>query len=275
MPVKNYQPTSPGRRGMSVLDFQEVTRKRPEKSLTRGKPGSGGRDQRGHQTARNWGGGHKRRWRAIDFRRDKLGIPARVAGIEYDPNRSAHIALLHYADGEKRYILAPLGLRPGDSLSSGPEADIRPGNALPLERIPLGSVVHAVELQPGKGAQLVRSAGGGAQLMARERAYATLRLPSGEHRQVHVRCMATLGQVGNLEHEIVSIGKAGRSRWLGRRPHVRGVAMNPIDHPMGGGEGKTSGGRHPCTPWGKPTKGYKTRKNKRTNKYIVKRRGIR
>jgi large subunit ribosomal protein L2 len=273
MPVKNYQPTSPGRRGMSVLDFREITRERPEKSLTRGKRSSGGRDQWGHQTARNWGGGHKRRWRSIDFRRGKLAIPARVASIEYDPNRSAHIALLHYADGEKRYILAPLGMRVGDAVSAGPDADIRPGNALPLERIPLGSVVHAIELQPGKGAQLVRSAGGGAQLMAREGSYATLRLPSGEHRLVHVRCMATVGQVGNLEHEIVSIGKAGRSRWLGRRPHVRGVAMNPIDHPMGGGEGKSSGGRHPCTPWGKPTKGYKTRKNKRTNKYIVKRRG--
>jgi large subunit ribosomal protein L2 len=273
MPVKNYQPTSPGRRGMSVLDFSEITRKRPEKSLTRGKTSSGGRDQRGHQTARNWGGGHKRRFRSIDFRREKLGIPARVASVEYDPNRSAHIALLHYADGEKRYILAPHGLRPGDPVSAGPDADIRPGNALPLERMPLGSVVHAIELQPGKGAQLVRSAGGGAQLMAREGAYATLRLPSGEHRRVHVRCMATVGQVGNLEHEIVSLGKAGRSRWLGRRPHVRGVAMNPVDHPMGGGEGKSSGGRHPCTPWGKPTKGYKTRKNKRTNKYVVKRRG--
>jgi large subunit ribosomal protein L2 len=273
MPVKNYQPTSPGRRGMSVLDFSEITRRRPERTLTRGKTSSGGRDQRGHQTARNWGGGHKRRWRTIDFRREKLGIPARVASVEYDPNRSAHIALLHYADGEKRYILAPHGLRPGDAVSSGPDADIRPGNALPLERIPLGSMVHAIELQPGKGAQLVRSAGGSAQLMAREGVYATLRLPSGEHRRVHVRCMATVGQVGNLEHEIVSLGKAGRSRWLGRRPHVRGVAMNPIDHPMGGGEGKSSGGRHPCTPWGKPTKGYKTRKNKRTNKYIVKRRG--
>jgi len=273
MPVKNYQPTSPGRRGMSVLDFSEITRKRPEKSLTRGKTSSGGRDQRGHQTARNWGGGHKRRFRTIDFRREKLGIPARVASVEYDPNRSAHIALLHYADGEKRYILAPHGLRPGDPVSAGPDADIRPGNALPLERMPLGSVVHAIELQPGKGAQLVRSAGGGAQLMAREGAYATLRLPSGEHRRVHVRCMATVGQVGNLEHEIVSLGKAGRSRWLGRRPHVRGVAMNPVDHPMGGGEGKSSGGRHPCTPWGKPTKGYKTRKNKRTNSFIVKRRG--
>jgi large subunit ribosomal protein L2 len=273
MPVKNYQPTSPGRRGMSVLDFSELTPKRPERTLTRGKTSSGGRDQRGHQTARNWGGGHKRRWRTIDFRREKLGIPARVASVEYDPNRSAHIALLHYADGEKRYILAPHGLRPGDPVSSGPDADIRPGNALPLERMPLGSMVHAIELQPGKGAQLVRSAGGSAQLMAREGAYATLRLPSGEHRRVHVRCMATVGQVGNLEHEIMSIGKAGRSRWLGRRPHVRGVAMNPIDHPMGGGEGKSSGGRHPCTPWGKPTKGYKTRKNKRTNKYIVKRRG--
>ncbi|MCI0571226.1 MAG: 50S ribosomal protein L2 [Myxococcaceae bacterium] len=273
MPVKTYQPTSPGRRGMSVLDFQEITRERPEKSLTRGRSFSGGRDRMGHQTARNWGGGHKRRYRSIDFRREKLGIPARVASIEYDPNRSARIALLHYLDGEKRYILAPLGLRVGEQVTSGPGADIRPGNALPLERIPLGSVVHAIELQPGKGAQLVRSAGGGAQLMAREGAHATLRLPSGEHRFVHVRCMATLGQVGNLEHEIVSIGKAGRSRWLGRRPHVRGVAMNPIDHPMGGGEGKTSGGRHPCTPWGKPTKGYKTRSNKRTNKYIVKRRG--
>ena len=273
MPVKNYQPTSPGRRGMSVLDFSEITRKRPEKSLTRGKTSSGGRDQRGHQTARNWGGGHKRRFRSIDFKRDKLGVPAKVAAVEYDPNRSANIALLHYQDGEKRYILAPHGLRPGDPVSAGPDADIRPGNALPLERMPLGSVVHAIELQPGKGAQLVRSAGGGAQLMAREGAYATLRLPSGEHRRVHVRCMATVGQVGNLEHEIVSLGKAGRSRWLGRRPHVRGVAMNPVDHPMGGGEGKSSGGRHPCTPWGKPTKGYKTRKNKRTNKYIVKRRG--
>jgi large subunit ribosomal protein L2 len=273
MPVKNYQPTSPGRRGMSVLDFSEITRQRPERALTRGRTSSGGRDQRGHQTARNWGGGHKRRWRTIDFRREKLGIPARVASVEYDPNRSAHIALLHYADGEKRYILAPHGLRPGDVVSSGPDADIRPGNALPLERMPLGSMVHAIELQPGKGAQLVRSAGGSAQLMAREGVYATLRLPSGEHRRVHVRCMATVGQVGNLEHEIVSLGKAGRSRWLGRRPHVRGVAMNPIDHPMGGGEGKSSGGRHPCTPWGKPTKGYKTRKNKRTNKYIVKRRG--
>jgi large subunit ribosomal protein L2 len=258
---------------MSVLDFSEITRQRPERALTRGRTSSGGRDQRGHQTARNWGGGHKRRWRTIDFRREKLGIPARVASVEYDPNRSAHIALLHYADGEKRYILAPHGLRPGDVVSSGPDADIRPGNALPLERMPLGSMVHAIELQPGKGAQLVRSAGGSAQLMAREGVYATLRLPSGEHRRVHVRCMATVGQVGNLEHEIVSLGKAGRSRWLGRRPHVRGVAMNPIDHPMGGGEGKSSGGRHPCTPWGKPTKGYKTRKNKRTNKYIVKRRG--
>jgi large subunit ribosomal protein L2 len=273
MPVKSYKPTSPGRRGMSALDFSEITRPRPEPRLTRGKASSGGRDQRGHQTARNWGGGHKRRWRTIDFRREKLGIPARVASVEYDPNRSAHIALLHYADGEKRYILAPHGLRPGDRVSAGPDADIRPGNALPLERMPLGSMVHAIELQPGKGAQLVRSAGGSAQLMAREGAYATLRLPSGEHRLVHVRCMATVGQVGNLEHEIVSIGKAGRSRWLGRRPHVRGVAMNPIDHPMGGGEGKSSGGRHPCTPWGKPTKGYKTRKTKRTNKYIVKRRG--
>jgi large subunit ribosomal protein L2 len=200
-------------------------------------------------------------------------VPARVASVEYDPNRSAHIALLHYRDGEKRYILAPHGLRVGDEVSAGPEAEIRPGNALPLERIPLGTVVHAVELKPGKGAQLVRAAGGGAQLMAREGSYSTLRMPSGEHRLVHVRCMATVGQVGNLEHDNLKVGKAGRSRWMGRRSNVRGVAMNPVDHPMGGGEGRSSGGRHPCTPWGKPTKGHKTRRSRRTDRYIVKRRG--
>jgi large subunit ribosomal protein L2 len=259
---------------MSVSDFSEITRTEPERSLLEGRRGSGGRNVHGRVTAWQRGGGHKRRFRRIDFRRDKAGVPARVASIEYDPNRSARIALLHYRDGEKRYILAPLGLKVGDELQSGPAAEIRPGNALPLQNIPLGTVIHAVELKPGKGAQLVRSAGVGAQLMAREGDYATLRMPSGENRLVHVRCMASIGQVGNLDHENTRIGKAGRSRWLGRRPHTRGVAMNPVDHPMGGGEGKSSGGRHPCTPWGKPTKGHKTRKKKHpSNKYIVKRRG--
>jgi large subunit ribosomal protein L2 len=274
MPVRIYKPTSPGRRQMSVLDTSELAQKRPERSLVEGRrTRSGGRNANGHVTSWHRGGGHKRLYRRIDFRRDKVGIPAKVAAIEYDPNRSAHIALLHYRDGEKRYILAPAGLRVGDVVMAGPEAEIRPGNALPLARIPLGTVVHAVEMKPGKGAQLVRSAGGGAQLMAREGRYATLRLPSGEHRQVLVDCLAAIGQVGNLDHENVSIGKAGRSRWLGKRPNVRGVAMNPVDHPMGGGEGKSSGGRHPCTPWGIPTKGHKTRKNQRSDKYIVKRRG--
>ena len=224
-------------------------------------------------TVRDRGGAVKRLYRRIDFKRDKPGIPARVAAIEYDPNRSARIALLHYRDGEKRYILAPHGLEVGAEIQSGPGSDIRAGNALSLASIPLGTVVHAIELKPGKGAQLVRAAGGGAQLMAREGSYATLRMPSGENRLVLTTCMATIGQVGNIDHENRSIGKAGRSRWLGRRPHVRGVAKNPVDHPMGGGEGKTAGGRHPCTPWGKPTKGYKTRKNTRTDRYIVKRRG--
>jgi large subunit ribosomal protein L2 len=274
MPVKNYKPTSPGRRDMSVSDFAEVTRGRPEKSLTTGRANkSGGRNANGRITAFHRGGGHKRRLRKIDFKRNKPGIPARVASIEYDPNRSANIALLHYADGEKRYILAPFGVRVGDVLTSGPDSDIRPGNALPLANIPVGTVVHGVELKPGKGAQIVRSAGTSAQLMAREGKYATLRLPSGEMRMVHVTCAATIGQVGNLEHENQSIGKAGRSRWKGKRPNVRGVAMNPVDHPMGGGEGRSSGGRHPCTPWGKPTKGHKTRSNTRSDKYIVKRRG--
>ena len=274
MPVRTYKPTSPGRRQMSVLDASDLTSKRPERALVEGRVAkSGGRNGDGHVTAWHRGGGHKRLYRRIDFRRDKTGVPARVAAIEYDPNRSARIALLHYRDGEKRYILAPQGLAVGDSVMAGPEAEIRPGNALPLARIPLGTVVHAVEMKPGKGAQLVRSAGGGAQLMAREGRHATLRLPSGEHRLVLVDCLAAIGQVGNLEHENVSIGKAGRSRWRGVRPNVRGVAMNPVDHPMGGGEGKSSGGRHPCTPWGIPTKGHKTRKNQRSDKYIVKRRG--
>jgi large subunit ribosomal protein L2 len=276
MPTRVYKPTSPGRRQMSVSTFEELAAVRPERSLVEGRrSASGGRNAYGRVTAWHRGGGHKRLYRRIDFRRDKSGVPARVASIEYDPNRSARIALLHYKDGEKRYILAPLGLKVGDELLSGPEAEIRPGNALPLANVPLGTLIHAVELKPGKGAQLVRAAGVGAQLMAREGSHATLRMPSGENRLVHVRCQATIGQVGNLEHENRSVGKAGRSRWMGKRPNVRGVAMNPIDHPMGGGEGKSSGGRHPCTPWGKPTKGYKTRKNRATDKWIVKRRGKR
>jgi len=274
MPVKVYKPTSAGRRNMSVSDFKEITRGRPERSLIEGRANkSGGRNVNGRTTSYHRGGGHKRRLRTIDFRRDKTGIPARVAAIEYDPNRSANIALLHYVDGEKRYILAPNGLRVGDTLQSGVGADIRPGNALPIANIPLGTQLHAIELKPGKGAQMVRSAGTSAQLMAREGGLATLRLPSGEMRMVHITCMATIGQVGNWEHENQRIGKAGRTRWLGKRPVVRGVAMNPVDHPMGGGEGRSSGGRHPCTPWGKPTKGRKTRKKSRSNKYIVKRRG--
>jgi large subunit ribosomal protein L2 len=274
MPVRVYKPTSPGRRQMSVSEFADVTAKRPERGLVEGaNKKSGGRNVSGHVTSWHRGGGHKRLYRRIDFRRDKLAIPARVAAIEYDPNRSARIALLHYADGEKRYILAPVGLGVGDSVMAGTDAEIRPGNAMPLANIPLGTVVHNVELKPGKGGQLVRSAGVGAQLMAREGKLATLRMPSGEQRYVQVACMATIGQVGNLEHENVKAGKAGRARWLGKRPNVRGVAMNPVDHPMGGGEGKSSGGRHPCTPWGVPTKGHKTRRNRRTDKYIVKRRG--
>jgi len=274
MPVRNYKPTSPGRRQMSVLDTSDLAGKRPERSLVEGRIAkSGGRNGDGHVTSWHRGGGHKRLYRRIDFRREKTGVPARVAAIEYDPNRSSRIALLHYRDGEKRYILAPQGLAVGDAVMAGPDAEIRPGNALPLAKIPLGTVVHAIEMKPGKGAQLVRSAGGGAQLMAREGRYATLRLPSGEHRLVLVDCLAAIGQVGNLEHENISVGKAGRSRWRGVRPNVRGVAMNPVDHPMGGGEGKSSGGRHPCTPWGIPTKGHKTRKNQRSDKYIVKRRG--
>jgi large subunit ribosomal protein L2 len=272
MPVKKYKPTSAGRRFQSTLDFQEITASRPEKSLTVGMRSTGGRNNQGRITSRFMGGGHKRLFRIIDFRRDKLDIPAKVATIEYDPNRTARIALLHYADGEKRYILAPNGLQVGASVVSGPTADILPGNALPLKVIPLGTTIHNVELKRGFGGQMVRSAGAAAQLMAKEGEYAQVRLPSGEVREVHIECYATIGQVGNLEHENVSIGKAGRNRWMGWKPHNRGVAMNPVDHPMGGGEGKTSGGRHPTSPWGWKTKGLKTRNNKRTDAFIVRRR---
>lgn len=272
MPVKSYKPTSPGLRQRTTSDFSEITKSSPEKSLTRGKLKTGGRDSRGHLTSWWRGGGHKKRYRDIDFKRDKHEIPAKVASIEYDPNRSARIALLAYADGEKRYIVAPAGLAVGQTVVSGAAVDIVVGNALPLKSIPLGTVVHNIELEPGGGGQMARSAGAGAQLMAKEGAYALLRVPSGELRRVRVDCYATIGQVGNLEHENVSIGKAGRNRWLGWKSHNRGVAMNPVDHPMGGGEGKTSGGRHPTSPWGWKTKGQKTRNNKRTDGMIVKRR---
>jgi len=272
MPVKNYKPTSAGIRFQSHHTFDEITKTTPEKSLTKGKMKTGGRTSTGRISSRFIGGGHKQKYRAIDFKRDKHGIPAKVAAIEYDPNRTARIALLHYADGEKRYILAPDGLAVGSTITAGEEADILVGNALPLSKIPLGTTVHNIELKEGKGGQMARSAGAFAQLMAREGDWATLRLPSGEMRKVHIRCYATIGQVGNLEHENVSIGKAGRTRHRGKKPHNRGVSMNPVDHPLGGGEGKTSGGRHPVSPWGQPTKGYKTRRNKTTNKFIVKRR---
>ena len=272
MPVKSYKPTSPGLRQRTTSDFSEITKSAPEKSLTRGKLKTGGRDSRGHLTSWWRGGGHKKRYRDIDFKRDKHDIPAKVASIEYDPNRSARIALLAYADGEKRYIVAPAGLTVGQTVVSGAAVDIVIGNALPLKAIPLGTVVHNIEFKPGRGGQMARSAGAGAQLMAKEGAYALLRVPSGELRRVRVDCYATIGQVGNLEHENISIGKAGRNRWLGWKSHNRGVAMNPVDHPMGGGEGKTSGGRHPTSPWGWKTKGMKTRNNKRTDGLIVKRR---
>ncbi|MGB5159029.1 large ribosomal subunit protein uL2 [Desulfobacterium sp. N47] len=272
MAVKKVKPTSPGRRFQVYSSFEEVTRPKPEKSLVRAASKSGGRNVHGRITSRHIGGGSKQHYRIIDFKRDKTGIPARVAAIEYDPNRSARIALLHYVDGEKRYILAPLHLNVDDTVISGPEADIKPGNTLPLSNIPLGTHIHNIELRIGKGGQIVRSAGTFAQLMAKEDKYALVKLPSGEVRMVLLKCKATIGQIGNVVHENISIGKAGRKRWLGRRPKVRGVAMNPVDHPMGGGEGRSSGGRHPCSPWGMPTKGYKTRKNKRTNIYIVKKR---
>ena len=272
MGIKNYKPTSPGRRFQTVSDFSDITRPRPEKSLLHPLQKSGGRNVYGRITSRYIGGGHKRRYRLIDFKREKIDIPARVASVEYDPNRSARIALLHYADGEKRYIVAPLSLKVGETVVCGERADIKPGNALPLKNIPLGTLIHNVELKRGKGAQIIRSAGSSGQLMAKEGKYAHIKLPSGEVRLVHVDCYATVGQVGNLEHENISLGKAGRSRWLGRNPRVRGVAMNPVDHPLGGGEGKTSGGRHPVSPWGLPTKGYKTRNRKSTDQFIVTRR---
>ncbi len=275
MPVKRYRPTSPGRRQMTVLDFSGIYRGRPEKSLVESLNKCAGRNFQGRISVRHRGGGHKRLYRIIDFRRDKDGVPATVARIEYDPNRTANIALLHYADGEKRYILAPLGLKQGDTVVSGPDADIRPGNALPIRRIPTGTVIHNIELHPGKGGQMVRAAGVEAQLVAKEGDYAHVRLPSGEVRLVNIECKATVGQVGNLDHENVTIGKAGRNRWRGWRPTVRGSVMNPVDHPHGGGEGRAPIGRkQPLTPWGKPALGKKTRKRKKaSDKYIVKRRG--
>ena len=273
MGIRRYKPTSAGRRNMSVSTFEEITKKKPEKSLLEPIRKSGGRNNRGRLTTRHRGGGHKRAYRIIDFKRNKHGVPAKVTAIEYDPNRSARIALLSYRDGEKRYILAPLGLSVGDTLMSGPDADIRVGNALPLRAIPLGSQVHNIELQIGRGGVLVRSAGVAAQLMAKEGDYATLRMPSGEMRQVHLNCLATIGQVGNLDHQNIRIGKAGRKRWMGRRPEVRGSVMNPRDHPHGGGEGRAPRGMAtPKTKWGKPARGVRTRHNPRTNRFIVRRR---
>ncbi|MFN8547805.1 MAG: 50S ribosomal protein L2 [Candidatus Eisenbacteria bacterium] len=272
MGLKKFKPVTPSLRFKTVSDFAEITKSEPEKSLLVPLKRSGGRNNYGNTSAWCKGGGHKRRYRIIDFKRDKHGIPAKVAGIEYDPNRSARIALLHYLDGEKRYIIAPLGIKVGDLLLSGPEAEVRDGNSLPLKAVPLGTSIHNVELIPGKGGQVARGAGSECQLMAKEGLYAQVRLPSGEVRMFRQECYCTIGKVGNIDHENEVVGKAGKSRWLGRRPSNRGVAMNPVDHPMGGGEGKTSGGRHPCTPWGKPTKGLKTRKKKLSDKLIVRRR---
>jgi len=272
MGLKKVNPTSAGRRFQTYASFDEITRTEPEKSLLEPLRKKGGRNNVGRVTAWHRGGGHKRQYRLIDFKRNKNDIPAKVASIEYDPNRSANIALLHYADGEKRYILAPVGLAVGDTVLTGKQADIKPGNCLPLASIPVGTVLHNVEMRPGKGGQLARSAGASTQLMAKEGKNAILRLPSSEMRMVPLECKATVGQVGNIEHENISLGKAGRKRWLGKKPHVRGVAMNPVDHPMGGGEGRSSGGRHPCTPWGIPTKGYRTRTSKPSDKFIVRRR---
>jgi len=273
MAIKSYRPTTFSRRFLTVVSREEITRQRPEKSLVGPKRRTGGRNNRGQITSWFRGGGHKQNYRVIDFKRDKIGVPARVAAIEYDPNRSSNIALLHYRDGEKRYILQPAELKVGMTVLSGPQADILVGNALRLKNIPPGTVVHNVELRPGKGGQMARAAGSQVRLISKEGEFALLKLPSGETRKVPADCMATIGRVGNLDHENISLGKAGRSRWLGRRPHNRGVAMNPVDHPHGGGEGKTSGGRHPVTPWGQPTRGYKTRNNPRTDKWIVARRG--
>ena len=269
MPVKSFRPTTPTRRFQTVVSREEITKQTPEKSLVKGKRARGGRSSTGRISSRFRGGGHKKAYREIDFKRDKHGIVAVVAAIEYDPNRSARIALLHYVDGEKRYILAPVGLEVGRKVTSGPEADILVGNSLLLKNIPAGTIVHNIELKPGKGGQMARSAGAQAQLVSKEGGMGLLKLPSGEIRKVMLECAATIGQVGNVEHENVSLGKAGRKRWMGKMPHNRGVSMNPVDHPHGGGEGKTSGGRHPVTPWGQPTRGFKTRNNKRTDKWIV------
>jgi large subunit ribosomal protein L2 len=275
MGVREYKPTSAGRRFMSVVTFEEVTKKKPEKSLVIHRKKTGGRNNAGRITTRHIGGGHKRKFRFVDFKRDKLEVPGRVASIEYDPNRSANIALIHYVDGEKRYMIAPQGLKVGDMIVSSRKGDteIKEGNALPLKLIPVGTFVHNVEMKPGKGAQMARSAGSYAQIVAKEGNYGHLRVPSGEVKLIHLACTATIGQVGNIDHENVDWGKAGRSRWLGIRPTVRGAAMNPVDHPLGGGEGRTKGGRHPCSPWGQLSKGLKTRKNKRTDKFILKKRG--
>jgi large subunit ribosomal protein L2 len=272
MAIRKFNPTSPGRRFQTVPVFDDVTTSEPHKPLVEPLHRSGGRNNRGTLTSWWRGGGHKRMYRIIDFKRDKRGIPARVLTIEYDPNRSARIALLGYADGEKRYILQPVGLKVGDTIVAGPDVDILPGNSLPLRNIPLGTQVHNVELKPGKGGQIARSAGVSVQVVAKEGEYASVKMPSSEIRKIYIECYATIGQVGNIDHENVSIGKAGRNRWLGKRPHVRGVAMNPVDHPLGGGEGKTSGGRHPVSPWGQPTKGFKTRNRKMTNQFRVQRR---
>jgi large subunit ribosomal protein L2 len=274
MPIKRYKPTSAARRGMEGYDYSNLEKKRPEKKLITPKKENAGRNNHGRITVRFRGGGHKRHYRTIDWKRNKIGVPAKVAGIEYDPNRSAHLALLHYVDGTKTYILAPDGVKKGDTVISSRNGDVIPGNAMPLRYMPLGTVIHNIELKIGKGAQLVRSAGTAAQLMAKDGDYAQVRLPSGEVRMVHLNCRATVGTVSNSQHARVSIGKAGRMRWLGRRPHNRGVTMNPVDHPMGGGEGRTSGGRHPCSPWGQLSKGKKTRTNKTSNKFIVKKRGV-
>jgi large subunit ribosomal protein L2 len=273
MAIRKFNPTSPGRRGMSMRDYRELTDKAPEKKLTSPLTKKGGRNNTGRITLRRRGGGHKRRYRAVDFKRNKVGVPGKVAAIEYDPNRSTDIALIHYADGEKAYILRPDKLEIGDEVISSSQADIKAGNCLRLKYIPVGTIVHNIEIKPEKGGQMVRSAGVGAQLQAREGKYALVKLPSGEVRKVHVECRATIGRLGNSDHSNLKLGKAGRARNLGRRPKVRGVAMNPVDHPHGGGEGRTSGGRHPVTPWGVPTKGKRTRKNKRSDKFIVKRRG--
>jgi len=270
--IKVYKPTTPGRRFMSGYTFEEITKTEPEKSLVVSLKKKGGRNNLGRVTMRHRGGGHKRLYRIIDFKRNKIGVPGRVASVEYDPNRSARIALINYADGEKRYILAPLGLAVGDTVVAGPDADIKPGNALKLKDMPVGTFIHNIELEPGRGGVLVRSAGASAQLMAKEGKYAYVRMPSGELRLILQECMATVGQVGNVDHENVTKGKAGRNRWLGRRPHVRGMVMNPVDHPMGGGEGRSKSNKHPVSPWGTPAKGYRTRKRKPSDKYIVRRR---